>query len=153
MNSYTLAKLTAKVKATNAANANAMAIYTAFAPIAQAFIGQKIFKADGELTKKFADALPKLGFHFYRYNSSYSLVYIAKESASIEGHSSCVYAEASCYVASVTLGTLVQLHDAPSLRVDWTVEEVANLRKAAEEANEKARNAESALGSFGMYDR
>jgi hypothetical protein len=153
MNSYQLAKLTAKVKATNAANKNAMALYAAFTPIAQAFIGQKIFKANGELTAKFKAALPSslFSFHFYRMQSDYSLVYIAKESAQVDS-SSCLYAEAACYVGSVTTGTLIQLHDAPNLRTDWSVEEVAKLREECEAAKELARKKESALSTFGMYD-
>lgn len=152
MNSYNLAKLTAKVKATNAANKNAMALYAAFAPIAQSFIGRNIFKADGKLTKKFFEALPKLDFFFYRYNSNYSLVYIAKESVQVEGHSCCIYAEATAYIGDMELTTLKKLLDAPVLRTDYTVEEIIDLRKIAEKAKKDAQDAESALYPFGFYD-
>ena len=150
---FQTARLAAKVAATNRANKNAIALYAAFSAAAKPFIGQKIFKADGELTAKFKAALPALPFYFYQSRSNYSLLYIAKESESIAGDCGCIYAESYAYIASVTLGTLVQLHDAPNLRTDYTVEEIAKLREEIEKAEEIVSKLKSKLNPFGMYDR
>lgn len=150
---FQTARLAAKVKATNRANANANALYAAFAAAAKPFIGQKIFKADGELTTKFKAALPALPFYFYQSRSNYSLSYVTKESESIEGQSSCIYAESYAYIASVRLSALVQLHDAPNLRTDFTVEEIAKARKDVEDAETALDVLKGKLSGFGMYDR
>lgn len=149
---YQTAKLAAKVAATNRANKNALALYAAFAAAAKPFIGQKIFKADGELTAKFKAALPSFPFHFYRYTSNYSLVYIAKESENIEGGHGCIYAEASAYIGDMTNGVLVKLLDAPNLRTDFTVEEISKARKDVESAKRIVSNLEGKLCGFGLYD-
>jgi hypothetical protein len=153
-NNYQAVKLSSRVKAVNAANANAIALYKAFSVVAEKFIGQKIFKADGDLTAKFKAALPNLPFFFYKYNSGYSLVFVTKECVSYgEGFSGCVYEEASSYVAQIEHGVLMKLYDAPNLRTDFTAEEILSLRKQAEDAKELARQAESKLCGFGLYDR
>jgi hypothetical protein len=145
--------LPARVAAKNRANANAMALYDAFTKALAPFVGQKITKANGDLLAKVVDALPSLSFFHYRDSSQYSLRYVAKESQNLGDGIGCVYEETSVYIGDLVNGVLVKLYDRPVIRTDYNENEIKLLRKLAEDARDEARKAESALGSFGLYDR
>lgn len=145
--------LAARVIARNRANANAMALYDAYAKALAPFIGQKILKADGCLLAKVIAVLPTLPMHYYREHSNYSLRFVAKECENIQGGCGCVYEETSVYIGDLTNGVLVKLYERPTFRTDYCVEEIQMLRQLAEKARDDARQAESKLDGFGFYDR
>lgn len=100
-------------------------------------------------------------FQLYTTSTTYTLAYVLKAHESYAGEQ---YggASAEAYMHLGELGRngnglpadhLASLTDAPlSLRTDYDAEEIRRLRKEAEAAEEKAREAESALSPFGKYD-
>jgi hypothetical protein len=129
-----------------------MALYDAYAEALAPFVGQKIEKVNGDLLAKVSNALPMVPFFRYRNPSNHSLCYVVKESQSLADGNGCVYEEAYVYIGEMSNGVLTKLCNRPELRTDYDAEEIKQLRMRAEVAREQARNAEAALGSFGMFD-
>jgi hypothetical protein len=169
-------RLNAKVRAYNKVNARAMELQPELLAMFRPFVGKKILTNSGFVAKlrPLIDALrereqqPGRGrFQFWTGSTSYTLTFTLKAWESYNGEQyGGAYAEATLYVgelgrAGATHGghcdvardCLASLNEEPlALRTDYSAEQVRALRKAAQEAEEKAREAEHALSPFGKYD-
>lgn len=155
------ATLAARIKAVNTANDYANTIFYSLDEWAKPLIGQKVFKVNGELIKKYADNLPmftnqwnSVGIHVYRASSQYSLGWTVKACASIEGGCGCVYHETSVYVAHVDGQVLSSMYDKqPPHKTDYTAADITAKREEYKRLKKLADDAQSALHPFGEYDR
>ncbi len=148
------ARLEAKVKAINDANAYAPELYAKLIPIFAPYVGQKIIKADGSLIAKIEKQIPELAPFTYRSRSNYSLGYVAKTCAMEPGGNGCAYHETYVSIGELRDGMLSSLAPAPTgLRTDYTVEEVETKRKAVEKADKALDDAKGELYPFDIYDR
>jgi len=161
-------RLEAKVRATNRVHAYVPKLREGLVQALTPFVGKKVFKQGGSLTAKVEQALEPLykqegsrdGHNgggrpsFWRQQGQYRLAFGVRTSESIEGEEyGCLYAESTIYVGEVQGGVLVKFTDEErELRSDYTADEIEGKRKAAEEAREKAREAESACWPFGERD-
>ena len=153
--------LAAKVAAVNAANAHANYLAPLLAAALAPFMGQQIDKVEGGLLQKVKRALPVLvldanspALQVYRDPSNYSLRFTVK-TCELYGEHSCVYHEASVFVANLRGGVAEQWGDtSPALlRTDHTEAEVFALRQALDDARKAFSAAECALYPFGSFDR
>lgn len=174
MNNYG-ERLNAKVRAYNKVNARAMELQPELLAIFRPFVGKKILTNAGLVAKlrplveamREREQAPSRGFQLWRDQSNYTLGFTLRawEGYQGEAHGGS-YAEAYIRVGEfgrvgATSGehretprdVLAKLNEEPLiLRTDYNAEEVRALRKAAEAAAEKAREAERALNPFGKYD-
>jgi len=150
-----LNKLTAKVNAVDRANRCAEEIYPLLANALRPFVGEKVLKQNGVLTKKVEDALPSLPqthgiqstsvhFHF----SKWALCWIVKTCENIEGTCTYLYHEVAVYVGEVKDSILTKLCNPPEHYPTYTVKEVANLIQRVEEAKNKYEELRSSLYPF-----
>lgn len=156
-------KLEAKVAAVNFVHEHANKLYDQLAPIIKEFVGQKIYKADGDLMAKFASRLPDSSFpalpsfQVYRYRSDYSLVFMVKTcqqykfydeyyGREIEG---VEYYEIGVYMGEVNNGILAKLNDRPNHKCDYNAKEIEQQRKEAKSAKEAYEKAKEGLYVFG----
>lgn len=170
-------RLEARVRAFNRVNARAIELHSELAAIFKPFIGKKVLTNSGFVAKlrPQLDAIRDRegsshegGFQLYYNGGRYSLVFTLKAWEPFEGEQyGGAYAEASIYVGEFgnrhinteDANALPQDHlasvrtEPPNLRTDYSADEVRALRKAAQEASDKAREAESALCPFGRYDQ
>jgi hypothetical protein len=127
-------------------------------PKASAFYGQKIVKADGDLTAAFAKAVPihsdsVRGSRLISYwinATSASLWLNVKGCAPLE--TSCIYHEETVYLGNIRGGILGESEATKGrqpARTDWTVAEVLSARKRYAEAAEAVSEARRACGPFG----
>lgn len=143
-----------RVKAVNAANAEAKRLEPLLKAAIKPFLNHKIYKADGDLMAKVEAALnPHLpnsrDLRSWRYRSDYFLVYVIR--ADVYGSEWSVSHEMSLYIADVKGGHAVALYPSPlEARSDYTVAEVTKLLAAAEDAKDRLQCAVSALGEFGV---
>ena len=127
-------------------------------PKVAAFYGQKIVKADGELTAAFAKAVPLhnspdrgVKSITYRINAtSASLWLTVKGCAPLE--TSCIYHEETVYLGNIRGGILSESEATTGrqpARTDWAVAEVLAARQRYAEAQEAVSEAQRACGPFG----
>lgn len=150
-------ELAANIKAVNRANAAAMDYQRLLLAYFSQFVGQKVLKADGSFTKKVQDDLPKLPEEYrartWREGSNYSLswgVDCTEEATSESGrHTSTTYGKSSFQVGLLDGDVLASLANPAVMRTNWTVEEVEEARKRADEAERAHRDAVADCGPFG----
>jgi hypothetical protein len=169
-------RLNARVRAYNKVNARAITLHRELVEIFRPFVGKKILTNAGFVAKlrplieriREREQEPGRGrFQFYTHSTTYSLTFVLKAWESYQGEEhGGSYAEAvinvgelgrlgatnggHCDVPRDALASLIELP--PNLRTDYNAEEVRALRKAAQAAEEKAREAEHAVYPFGKYD-
>jgi hypothetical protein len=120
------------------------------------FVGCKVFKVDGSLTKAVEGALPKLPneprLHVRR--SSGSMYWAVNVSVYVSAFQGCMSHEAGVHVGSVRDGILLDVTDEPlKLRTDHNAAEIRAKRAEYERLKKLADDALSALSPFGEYDR
>ena len=157
-----LRRLTARVKARNIVNREAIAFYHKMVPVVTPFLGQKVLKVDGSFMAKFYDAVKpvideahKSVHNIFRYSSNYSLLYIVK-TVEQDSDRTCCYEDASVYLAEFEGQILKKITAPPSgnyWRTDYTAEEITAKREAYQAAKQIADDALSALNPFGEHDR
>lgn len=150
------AKLTAKIKAVNAANAYAPKLYAMMADFFAPFVGQPILKNDGGILHRVEKTMPRLPFStnlsVYRLASSYSLAWVVKTCENIEGEKSCIYHETVVYVGSLSGHTLTEITRPTIYRADYTPKEIEDKRNVFVLAKKAHDDALSNLNPFGFYD-
>ncbi len=160
--------LAAKVAAVNRANAESARLHAALTPIFAPLVGCKILKADGTLLESVKKLLPEMPnthalstYREQRASSGYSLLWQVKAAEGYQRESergtdrnTATYHETAVYIGELDGNVLTRLlpYDASLRRTDWTPEEVAQLRREAEEAKKAARDAEGKLHEFGLFD-
>jgi len=146
------ARLTAKVKAVNRANAYAQELYERLMPIFEPLVGEKILKQDGALLAKIMKLMPELPntdvLCVFRSLSACSLEFHIRAMEHADDFRGNVYHEAHLYIGELDRGTLVALAQLPNVRSDWTIREVAEGHKKVEEAQEALDNAKRAIHPF-----
>jgi hypothetical protein len=157
--------LEARVRAVNAANAEANAIYAPLAAALEPFVGQKILKVDGySFLQKVEKALPELphrrgdapywsSMSHYRGRSDYSLIWVCKACENILDDQGCTYYETSAYIGDLDHGVLKAIKPQHLYRTDYNAAEVIRLREEFKVAEKIYSEAKSALNPFGEYDR
>lgn len=148
------ARLSAKVRAQNKVNQIAAQHAPAFLAALAPFVGQKIYKADGEFTAKVKAALPK-GTDGYFNSSNYSLSRVFRLSEPVIGQSGSEYMQATVYFGKVDNGILVELwpFKAEDFRTDYNVEEIVQAREELRAAQAAVSRAQGKLQVFGEFDR
>jgi hypothetical protein len=149
-------KLSARVEATNAANRYAMELRPKLAAALRPFVGCKVFKVDGSLTKAVESALPKLPneprLHVRRNGGSMS--WVVQVSVYVPEYQGRMSHDAYVYVGDVRGGVLENVNDKPlNLRTDYTAGEVQSKRAEYKRLKKLADEALSALSHFGEFDR
>lgn len=155
-------QLEAKVRAVNKANAEANRLQPLFINAFRQFVGKKILTHNGLAQKPkqvVENLLPPFvadGYktpHVYRNPSNYVLRFDVK-TCEQNGEHTCAYHEASFYVGELDGYDLKNVAtEYIPLRADYTAEEVRQLRKNLDEAEQAQREAQSKLGPFGRYDQ
>lgn len=161
MTNTALEVLTARVKAVNTANKKANELFVTLSNIFKPLVGQPVLKADGELLAKVEKLLPKpsddRNLTIYRTKSAYSLSWTVKACEGIGGNTSgkhtCLYHEATIYVAQLDSNAIQYVRDAQPFRCDYTAQEISDLRAKAAQAKKDYEAATSNLGPFGETDR
>lgn len=156
-------KLSLKVKAVNECNKYANEIYPILHEYFKKFVGQKIETVDGNLLKKISDNLPNIkksdiqennlniSFMIYRNHSRYSLNYIAK--VCVSTGDGCCYHEIYVNIGETRSSILIKVEYYNRYgRIDYTEQEIIDLRNQYKEAKRIADEIESKLSSFGHYD-
>ena len=143
-----ISKIEAQIESVNVARAE----YNRLAPLLIAairpFLGKKVKKVTGELTEKFKSILPEsLLPHSYRSSSNYSLYYMVKSCIGYGEHN-CIYHEESIYFGDLTDGILTKEATFEPRKCDYTVAEISELRKKADDAEKAFDKAKSALFPF-----
>jgi len=173
MNNYG-ERLNAKVRAYNKVNARAMELQPELLAIFRPYVGKKILTNSGFVAKlrpvleEFRKRVNASGpFQLITGSTSYWLSYTLKAWEPYQGEKyGGASAEATIHVGElgrlgatngehcdVARDVLATLEQKPlELRADYSADEVRELRKAAQEAEERAREAEHALYPFGKYD-
>lgn len=145
-------ELPAKIKATNRANAEAMATQTKLLDFFRQYVGQRIFKADGSLFAKIEGKWPDLPYEpslrFWRPTSDYTLSWRVSACENYGDHT-CTYAEAAIPVGVISNGVLTELVEPVPLRTDYSLDEVLALRESAKEARRVYDAAKDACWPFG----
>lgn len=134
-----------------------------FAPVIlenlKPFVGTKIILQTGDLAAKFKSAMEGiLGFEklapklqIYRFNLSYSFVLTFKTSEPT-GEFGCVYQEESVIFGKLDGGILTSLEaEIPQNKTDYSLEEIAQIRRELDIIESKKRELESKLAHFGRY--
>jgi hypothetical protein len=162
MNNYG-ERLNARVRAYNKVNARANELHRELLAIFRPFVGKKILTNSGFIAKlrpqlealRERESQPGRGrFQLYTTSTTYTLTYVLKGWDAYQGepHGGS-YAEVGRNGNGLPGDHLASVNSEPlALRTDYDAEAVRVLRKAAEAAADKAREAESALYPFGKYD-
>lgn len=150
---FQTARILAKIKAVNAANAEAMRLYPILAQILRPFVNQKIVKIDGSFLEKIRKLLPEIPhtsfLSVYKIQSDYSIAFGIRAWASIENHPmASSYYETTVYIGKIEGQTLIGICEPPEARPDWELENVLDLCKQADNARAVVREIESKLGPF-----
>lgn len=150
----TQAKIIARNRLNSQINLFAPVILESLKP----FVGTKIILQTGDLAAKFKSAMEGiLGFEklapklqIYRFNLSYSFVLTFKTSE-LTGVS-CVYQEESVTFGRLDGGVLTSLEaEIPQNKTDYSLEEIAQIRRELDIIESKKRELESKLAHFGRY--
>ncbi len=153
--------LAARVAAVNRANAEANRLFPILAAAIAPFLGKKVVTAQGDRTQAFRKALDPLcelsGAQFPQAFVSvlggYTVTLEVRTRESYGDHS-CTYHDTAIYLGALRDGVLIERQNSfEPLRTDYSADEVARLRIAAEQARDTAREAESACNPFGLFDR
>ena len=149
--------------AINKANAEANRLQPLFLEAFRPFVGKKILTHGGlaqkpkALVKSLLPPWKADGYTTpttYRDPSNYALRFTVKVCVSAKNGDGCAYHEASFYVGDLDGYYLKDVTgEASKLRTDHSVEEVRQLRKDLDEAEEAQRAAQSKLQPFGRYDQ
>lgn len=149
-------KLEAKVAAVNKAHEYASKLYDDIAPIFKEYVGQKIYKADGQLLTKIASKIPELpnkdALRSYFRGSAYSLMFMictCEYYNRNDGYSSNESYEIGVYIGEITHGVLVKLNDRPNHKCDYNAKEIEQQRETARIAKKAYENAKEGLYLFG----
>lgn len=150
--------LAAKVEAQNKAHQIALDIYPQLVAIFSPLVGQTIYKQDG-LLAKIANQLPQFvntpqEMVIFR-SSQYSLAWKIRTTAPTGGSGvgeSCVYREVILYIGDVRDCILTGIVARPSLRTDYTVEEIEQKRATYRAMKEAANHAFAELYPFEDFD-
>ncbi len=146
--------LSAKVAATNAANAEVNRLAPLYRALFAQYIGAKVVKADNSLLAAIKTKLPtpSPGFQVYSPHVGCFVVKVCVP----YGEHSCVYAEPYFYAFTLDrhAGCVCQAlgHEWEPLKADYTVEGVQSLRAEVEKAEEALRELSSGLGPFTKGD-
>jgi hypothetical protein len=128
--------LKAKVIAVNRVNAAVQLIHPIFIEKFIPFIGQKIFKANGEtLLEKVKKVVPEFStptsLQLYQSHSKFTLCWVVKTSEK-NSEFCCLYHEQLMYIGEIKDGVLTKLVDPiTKLRTDYTVEEIEHKQETA----------------------
>lgn len=151
--------LAAKVRAVNNAGDYVNKLYAVLLPIFTAAVGDKIVKAGGQFTAKFAAKLPELpklpSLHVrHEWNSSTSVTFVVKTCEHCPAPSGTYdlaqYHETWVRVGNLRNHVLTEVYPAPDpWRTGWTVDEVIAARKKCAEARDAYHNARTACYPFG----
>jgi hypothetical protein len=151
------ARLAARVRAINKANAYAIELYGQLAAVFAPLVGKEIQKNGGDLLAKVAKLMPVLpnrhDLMVYYHRSNFSLGWTVKTCEMIEGTHTCTYHETTVYIGELDGHTLTKLCDPFTARTDYSEAEVRANRKAYEDAKKIADDLHSKLYPFGEYDR
>lgn len=149
--------LEAKVKATNIANAKANELYTVLAPIIANWEGHDILKVDGTLKLKYANQLPEFPFNpslrITRDNTKYSLSFSVSACVNIEGQPTCLYVNATTYLAKVSNGVVGEICPPTALPTDYNADAIEMARNEYKAAQAVADELKYKFYPFGEYDR
>ena len=149
--------LTARVVARNEVNFWAMNVQQNLLEFLAPFVGQKILKADGSLLSKIKKDFPNLGETeglriCQDVTSPFSLVWKVDVHKSIVSAYACTYEECRVYIGKLNDNVLESLCEFDQRRVDYTVEEILDLREEHDTAQKAVDKARSALSPFGPND-
>lgn len=146
--------LKAKVIATNRVNKAQNELVLILAEKLKPFIGKKVMKANGTRTKAIAELIPTgdvNGCWLWPYSSSHSWLSFGLKTSEHYAEFTVVYAETVFSIGKVENGILTELVAVEPLRTDYTVEEIEQKRKLAQDLAEQTRQAEYACSPFGLY--
>src|SRR5574343_57589 len=151
----TQAKIIARNRLNSQINLFAPVILESLKP----FVGTKIILQTGDLAAKFKSAMEGiLGFEklapklqIYRFNLSYSFTLTFKTSEPT-GEFSCLYQEESVTFGRLDGGVLTSLEsEIPQNKTDYSLEEIAQIRRELDIIESKKWELESKLRHFGRY--
>ncbi len=152
--------LAAKVAAVNRANQVLKDLYPVFVAAFAPFIGSKVVKTNGNLMAKVSEAMPEIigkpGLQVWIRTGNTGAYLQVKTWEGYEGIAH--YHEVGAYLCGLdisdwqTATPVIQDHVA-KVRTNWTAGEVSDLQEALRAAKQAARDAETALGPFGEFDR
>lgn len=146
-------ELAAKVRAVNAAHAEANRIFPILQEFFKPYVGQQVLLQGGGLLKKIKNKLPKFeNLHvFMDSNTRYSLKWEVKACEHVQGEQHVVYHSVTIYVGNIDGLILKDVYPEFSAKDDYTVEEIEAARLEYKRLKELADNAKSALAPFGEY--
>lgn len=154
-------KLQARVNARNRANKIANELYPKLKALFEPWIGKKIQLKDGSLSLKLKEEANKILDSYYKLSpnsiqvyfvcSNYSIYYVVKTSEPLPNYS-VTYAETSIYICSTRDQTLEKIYDPQDRRTDFTVEEITEARKQAEDKRKELQSIEAKYAAFGEHD-
>lgn len=151
-------KLEARVEAVNEANRAANFLRPELAGVLATFVGCKVLKVDGSLTKAVEAALPKMPnesrLHIRRTYGELS--WVVSVSVFVSEYQGCMSHEAYVHVGTVGRNTnvLESVNAEPlNLRTDYTAAEIRGKRAEYERLKRLADDALSGLSPFNEYDR
>lgn len=144
-------KIEAQIEAVNVARAECNRLAPLLIAAIRPLLGKKVQKVTGGLTKKFRSILPEsLLPHSYRILSDYLFYYVVKSCIGY-GEYNCIYHEETIYFGDSTNGILVKEVTFEPRKCDYTVAEISELRKKADEMERAYDRAKSALFPFERY--
>lgn len=152
-------KLAAKAEAVNRAHALALTLYPTLVAIFKPLVGQKICKVDNGLMEKFARLLPELPndnrTQVCPMRSEYLLAWYIRTNEPYNhggGGYTTAYYEITLNIGNLREKTLTGIRGSPEFRIDYTVEDINDKRKAFKDACKAAEEARDALWPFGAQD-
>lgn len=158
--------LEAKVAGRNRLNAHINQLFPLVVAALTPFVGQKIFKADGSLFAKIANALPPIGsvthvpttaqvIQSWKHSSEYSIAFGLRLTEYYHhqrrGQSSQT-TDDTVYFGEVSKGILIKLLPFHPLKTDYSAAEVISNRADYDAKETAARDAKSKLYLFGEHD-
>ena len=153
-------KLQARVEAVNKANTLANEVYAKLTAFFAAYVGQKIFNADGSMVKKIRDKMPTFpdnrSLNVTAAHSRYNIAYTVNACESYEerGNTFGMYHHTITYIGDLDNSNILKAisQNGGNFRTDYTVEDVAAKREAYKVAKAAADKAQSDLFPFGEID-
>lgn len=149
--------LQAKVEAVNQVNAEINRVAPLFQQAVKPFIGKKVLKTGG-FTEQIKKVFPEIkAWQWYINRSDYSLSITIRACTTYDSKTEqkcyACYHENSFYFGDVEKQILTKVEEFnPSLKCDYTQEEIIEKRKNLEIAQDKLREAEGELYPFPRYD-
>jgi len=148
-------RLTAKIEATNAANAALNEFAPKVIEALKPFVGQKILVASGGFTAKVAKVLPALpnshNLMLWISVSRYSICLYSKANRPNSGFS-VVYAERGGFVAEIDGANLTKVLEFQPVKADYKKDDILAAREQVKKAKALLSHTENGLAGFGEYD-